>query len=80
MRALAASAARVTPSTWRRTRDGIRPTSAVTRKMLDAVEKLHPSVQERLGNNPAIMDVVRGMAERDAEFAAAHGLKQRPDV
>jgi hypothetical protein len=37
-------------------------------------------VHERLSNSPAIADVVRGMAARDAEFAARHGLKQRPDI
>jgi len=42
--------------------------------------KLHPDVQERLSNSPAIVNIVRGMAERDAEFAARHGLKQRPDI
>ena len=64
--------------------DELRPENfgkgLAARKMLDTVCKLHPDVQERLSQSPAIADVVRAMAERDNEFVSQHGLKQRPDI
>ena len=51
-----------------------------TCRMLDEIEKLRPSVQQRLSESPATVEVVRDMAQPDAEFSARHGLKQRPDI
>jgi len=51
-----------------------------TRKMLAEVGKLHPDVRERVSQTPGIVDVARAMAERDAEFAAQHGLTNRYDI
>jgi hypothetical protein len=51
-----------------------------TQEMLSRISKLHPSVQERLSQSPAIADVAKGLAARDAELASEHGLQQRYDV
>ena len=44
------------------------------------LEKLHPDVQNRISGSPAISEIARNMAARDAEFAAQYGLPVREDV
>jgi hypothetical protein len=53
---------------------------AAPRKMLRELKKLKPEVRERPANIPAISEVAKAIANRDAGFAAKYGLPERHDV
>lgn len=51
-----------------------------TDKFLDVFGRAPTEVQQRLSQSPAISEVARSMAARDAEYAKVFGLGARPDV